>query len=71
MDAERKQLEEDLIWITEAMVKYKHSRNWFNARIKRGDFEAVPLPGTSKVYLKRKQVEQYLRKHPEGAPDGR
>jgi predicted DNA-binding transcriptional regulator AlpA len=54
-----------LIWITEAMVKYGHSRNWFNNRIKSGDFEQVPQMGTSKVYLKEAQIAAYLKAHPE------
>lgn len=56
--------EQGLIWITEAMVRYKHSRNWFNNRIRRGELETVPFPGTSKVYLRVEQVERYLREHP-------
>ena len=52
---------EGLIWVTEAMIEYQHSRGWFNRRIADGDLEAVQLPGTTKVYLRRAQVERAVR----------
>lgn len=54
-----------LIWITEAMVKYGHSRNWFNNRIKSGDFTPVPQPGSTKVYLRDAEISAYVKAHPE------
>lgn len=54
-----------VIWITEAMVKYGHSRNWFNKRIADGIFQTAPQPGTSKVYLRIASIEAYLAAHPE------
>lgn len=54
-----------LIWITEAMVKYRHSRNWFNNRIRDEIFEQVPVLGSTKVYLRDAQIEEYLKAHPE------
>lgn len=54
-----------VIWITEAMVKYGHSRNWFNKRIADGIFTPAPQPGTSKVYLHVAEIEKYLAEHPE------
>jgi hypothetical protein len=59
--------DQGLIWITEAIVKYRHSRNWFNNRIKSGDFEQVPMLGTSKVYLKDAEIAAYVKAHPEDA----
>lgn len=59
------QAEPGLIWITEAMVKYRHSRNWFNKRIAEGTFQAVPQPGTSRVYLREAEIERYLAEHPD------
>lgn len=59
--------EQGLIWITEAMVKYRHSRNWFNNRIKGGVFEQVLVLGSTRVYLRKEQVEAYLREHPNKA----
>lgn len=56
-----------LIWITEAMVKYGHSRNWFNNRIKSGVFQQVPQPGETKVYLRDAEIAEYIRAHPEDA----
>ena len=57
--------EQGFIWITEAMVKYGHSRNWFNNRIKSGDFTPVPQPGSTKVYLREKEITEYVKAHPE------
>jgi hypothetical protein len=57
--------DKDLIWIDEARMLYKHSRNWFDRRIEKGIFEVVYLPGTTRKYLKRSQVEAYVRAHPE------
>jgi hypothetical protein len=54
-----------LIWIDEARMLYKHLRNWFDRRIERGIFEVVYLPGTTRKYLKRDQVEAYVQAHPE------
>ncbi|HEY7849097.1 MAG TPA: hypothetical protein VIC27_03475 [Ktedonobacterales bacterium] len=62
--------EQGLVWITEAMVRYQHSRNWFNNRIKWGIFEQVPALGSTKVYLREDQVDAYLREHPEQAKQG-
>lgn len=63
--------ERGLIWITEAMVKYGHSRNWFNSRIKSGDFEQVPQPGETKVYLRDAQIAEYIRAHPDEGKRGK
>ncbi len=57
--------EQGLIWITEAMVKYRHSRDWFNNRMKSGVFERVATLGSTKVYLREAQITGYLREHPE------
>jgi len=54
-----------LIWIAEAKIVYKHSRAWFERRIDLGIFEMVQLVGSTRKYLKRSQVEQYVRSHPE------
>ena len=56
---------EELIWITEAMVTYGHSRNWFNKRIADGVFQTVPQPGTPKVFLRVSEIDAYLAEHPE------
>lgn len=61
--------EQGLIWITEAMVKYRHSRNWFNNRIRDGIFEQVPVLRTTKVYLRDAEVAEYIRNHPEEADE--
>jgi hypothetical protein len=55
----------DLVWITEAVVTYNHSRNWFNRRITDGIFAKEQKVGETKVYLRRSQIERYMREHPE------
>ena len=52
---------EDVIWITEAMVTYRRSRDWFNRRIQKGRLRRIGLPGEAKVYLLRAEVERVLR----------
>jgi len=56
-DPDRDAKERGLIWISEAMIEYKHAREWFQRRIDDGRLDTVLLPGTTKVYLKRAQVE--------------
>jgi predicted DNA-binding transcriptional regulator AlpA len=51
----------DLIWITEAMVHYGHSRNWFKKRIDDKVLQTFPQPGESKVYLSRREIEAEIK----------
>jgi hypothetical protein len=48
----------DLIWITEAIVQYGHSRNWFKRRIDSKVLHTFPQPGEAKIYLSRKEIEE-------------
>lgn len=57
--------QKDLIWIEEAKIVYKHSRAWFERRIEAGILEMVQVVGSTRKYLKRSQVEAYIRAHPE------
>jgi hypothetical protein len=57
--------DQDLIWIEEARFKYNHSREWFNRRVDRGFLKVYYLPGTPKKYLKRSEIDAYIRAHPE------
>ena len=52
--------EKDVIWIVEAQVVYKRSRKWLSDQIKVGKLHSVAMPGTTKVYLYRKEVEELL-----------
>ena len=52
----------DIVWVTQAMVEYGHSRDWFTARIKKGDLQTFPQPGSTKVYLSRREIEQAEKK---------
>jgi hypothetical protein len=55
--------ESDIIWISEAMIVYGHSREWFTLRIKRGTFHTFPKLGDSKIYLSRPEIEKEDQKH--------
>jgi hypothetical protein len=55
----------DLIWIEEAKIVYKHSRAWFERRIDQGIFDMVQLVGSTRKYLRRGQIEAYIRAHPD------
>lgn len=57
---------DDLIWVTEAMIKYRRSRGWFNARLADGRLHDDPQPGTAKVYLHRSEIEQVIREEARG-----
>jgi hypothetical protein len=52
--------EKDVIWIVEAQVVYKRSRKWLSDQVKAGKLHSVAMPGTAKVFLLRKEVEQLL-----------
>jgi hypothetical protein len=55
--------ESDLIWVEEAKIVYKHSREWFMRRIEDGPLRKVQLPGSTKVYLVRTELERYMQEH--------
>ncbi len=59
--------ERDVIWIVEAQVVYGRSRKWLSDQIKAGKLRSVAMPGTAKVYLLRKEVEQLLASPGKGA----
>ncbi|MGH2516761.1 MAG: hypothetical protein ACRDHP_14000 [Ktedonobacterales bacterium] len=50
-----------VIWITEAMVTYRRSRDWFTRRIQQGRLQRIGLPGESQAYLLRAELERVLR----------
>ncbi len=58
----------DVIWIVEAQVVYGRSRKWLSNQIKEGKLHAVEMPGTSKVFLLRRELAQLLAS-PEGKED--
>jgi hypothetical protein len=53
----------DLIWVEEAKIVYKHSREWFMRRVEDGRLRKVLLPGSTKVYLVKSELERYLQEH--------
>jgi hypothetical protein len=57
--------QQDLIWIEEAKIVYKHSRAWFERRIDSGIFDMIQVVGSTRKYLRRSQVEAYVRTHPD------
>jgi hypothetical protein len=55
--------EKDLIWVEEAKIVYNHARDWFMRRIDDGRLRKVLLPGSTRVYLVRSELEQYIKEH--------
>lgn len=55
--------EQKLIGIIEAMVKYGHSRDWYERRMRDGRLETVLKLGTAKKFLREEQLVEYLRQH--------
>ena len=55
----------DLIWVTQAMVEYGHSRGWYRTRQIAKIFNVVLREGETKIYLHRTEIEAYLRTHPD------
>lgn len=53
----------DLIWVEEAKIVYKHSREWFMRRVEDGRLRKVLLPGSTKVFLVKSELERYLQEH--------
>ncbi len=53
----------DLIWVEEAKIVYRHSREWFMRRVEDGRLRKVLLPGSTKVYLVKSELERYLQEH--------
>ena len=47
-----------IIWILDAMSKYRRSRDWFNRRIANGRIREAPQIGTNRVYLILLDVEK-------------
>lgn len=52
--------EQDLIWIVEAQVVYGRSRDWLQKQVKEGKLSSVLLPGTTKVFLRRSELDKLL-----------
>jgi hypothetical protein len=50
----------DLIWIVEASVEYKRSRDWLDAQIREGRLTKYTIPGDKRVYISRKELDKLL-----------
>jgi hypothetical protein len=53
--------DKDLIWIVEAQVVYNRSRDWLQKQVKEGKLSSVLLPGTTRVYLRRSELDKLLK----------
>jgi hypothetical protein len=51
---------QDLIWIVEAAIEFKRSRDWLDAQIREGRLGKYTVPGDKRVYVSRKELEQLL-----------
>jgi hypothetical protein len=50
----------DLIWIVEASIEFKRSRDWLDAQIKEGNLARYTIPGDKRVYVSRREVTRLL-----------
>jgi len=50
----------DLIWIVEAAMQYKRSRDWLDAQIRDGNLTKFTIPGDKRVYVSRRELERLL-----------
>lgn len=53
----------ELIWITDAMYRYRKSRDWFQRRIDNGKIKTMPQVGSIRVYMVVADVERELAKN--------
>jgi hypothetical protein len=51
---------EDLIWIVEASIEFKRSRDWLDAQIRDGNLGRYTVAGDKRVYVSRKELERLL-----------
>jgi hypothetical protein len=51
---------EDLVWIVEAAVQYKRSRDWLDTQIREGRLSKYTIPGDKRVYVSRVELEKLL-----------
>ena len=52
---------EDLIWLTNAATEYNRSKDWLYRQIREGKLTGYTFPGDRKVYLSRKELDDYLK----------
>lgn len=50
----------DLIWIVEAAIEFKRSRDWLDAQIKDGNLGRYTIPGDKRVYVSRSELARLL-----------
>jgi len=61
MPASSDEVNLDLIWIVEAAMKYKRSRDWIDKKIRSGELDKYSIDGDRKVYISRQQLEALLQ----------
>lgn len=54
--------DKDIIWITEAQIVYHRSRTWLEKQIDEGKLTKILRPGTTRVYLLRKELDVLIGK---------
>jgi len=52
---------EDFIWIEDAVREYSRSRDWLYRQLREGKLKGYNFPGDRKVYLSRKELDDYLK----------
>jgi hypothetical protein len=51
---------DDMIWIVDAARVYDRSRAWLDSQIKAGQLTKYLFRGDKRVYLSRRELEQFL-----------
>lgn len=52
--------DKDLIWISEAAIAYGRSRAWLEKQIEEGRLQKVLMLGTTRVYLRRSELDKLI-----------
>lgn len=50
----------EYIWIDDASEQYKRSREWLFRQIREKKLTGYQFPGDRRMYLSRKELEEYL-----------
>lgn len=54
-------LDPDYIWIDDVQAEYGPSRSWVEIQLRAGALSYVKIPGDRRTYLRRSELEQFLR----------
>ncbi len=55
---------DDLIWIVEASVLYRRSREWLDQQVREGRLTKYTVAGDKRIYLSREELEKFFAPRP-------